>query len=101
MSTDDVGYKACLVIELQEQQKEIVAQIKRLKAELLPIVELAGGTWSDDDTTARIATRKGSVSYDAKALDALRASMPKIARVIEPHRKVGSSSTYITIRRIK
>lgn len=101
MQNDDMIYIANLIIGLQETQKETAADIKRLKAELFPQVENEGGQWSGGEATARITTRKGSTFYDVKALEALRKSMPKIAKILEPHRGKRADSTFIVVRREK
>ena len=73
--------------KLKAESDALKVQMDNIKAELGPLVEAVGGKWQDDDGYAKIIQRNPSISYNAKALDALIASVPEAAQMLEPHRK--------------
>jgi hypothetical protein len=84
--------------KLKAQADALKSQMDEIKAELKPLVEAEGGKWTDGTGYARIIQRKSSVSYNVKALEALRESVPEIAQVIEPHRKERPGSRYLQVK---
>ena len=54
--------------------------------------------WSVSAGICYVSAPSVSVSYDAKALDALAASDDNLARILAPHRKVSERGGSLTIR---
>jgi hypothetical protein len=85
--------------KLKGQIDALKAKQDALKAELYPLVEAQlGRKWTDSQGWARIVTRRESISYNNKALEALYESVPEIASAIGPHRKVKPGSAYLQIK---
>jgi hypothetical protein len=94
-----------MIVNLVEEYRKLKAQsdaidgrMKEIKAELEPLVEAVGGKWQDDEGYIKVVQRNPSVSYDAKALDALIASVPEAAQMLEPHRQERPGSRYLQIK---
>lgn len=80
------------ISRLEELQKEA----KGLIAEIFTEIGTAEATTSAG--RAYVTSASASVSYDAKALDALCKSNPQIAAILQPHRTVKERAGSLTIR---
>jgi len=91
--------KVAVYRKLKAQSDALKLKMDAIKAEIEPLVEATDGQkWTDLDGWARIVTRKPSVSYNNKALEALYASVPEVAQVIAPHRKEKPGSSYLQVK---
>jgi hypothetical protein len=83
---------------LRKESDALAQEMSEIKTRLFPQVESLGGEFSDEEGSVKLITKKGSVTYDAKALEALIQSNKHYAEILMPHRKVGEASMYLQIK---
>ena len=102
--TPDQSVESAIMIYLAAQ-----AEIERFKAVQEQAKALITDVMAETERTkyhtacgsAAISAASSSVAYDAKALDILCASMPSLAEVLEPHRKVRNTAGSLRITAAK
>lgn len=75
---------------------EVAAAAKQMMTEI--ITETGRMSWKTTSGSAYIPAAGVTVTYDAKALDALCASSPELAAILHPHRMEKERPGSLTIR---
>jgi hypothetical protein len=76
-------------LRARERMEEWQIKAEDARRRLSDLIEQTGRTtWETAAGKASVTAPSTTVSYDARALDALAASSPEIAAILAPHRKV-------------
>jgi len=79
-------------------ERDIIdVDLEGLREIILPLVE-AYGDWKDEQGYARMVAANITISYDAKALDALCKSISDLEAILYPHRRTTAKAAYLQIR---
>lgn len=103
-NTEQAVEAAIYVYREAKAQAELAAVVwtdvaDEAKAKLTEIIEETGVmTWKTNSGSAYIPAASKTVSYDAKALDALCASSAELAAILRPHRIEKERAGSLTIR---
>lgn len=79
------------------ERDAIDVDLDGLRSIILPLVE-AYGDLKDEQGYARMVAANITISYDAKALDALCKSDDSLDRILSPHRRTTAKAAYLQIK---